>query len=578
MQDKNCIVVEDVTYTHFRKKSPALTNFSLSIPRGALTIIVGPSGSGKTTLCQLFNGVIPHLAGGKFVGRVLVDGLDTRQSAVKDLAHKVGVVFQDPEVMFATLQVEDEIAFGPENLRTAPPVIRQEVEKLLDFVGLNGQRRHLVWELSGGQVQKLGLACVLAMHPEVIVLDEPTANLDPVASQAVHNLILSLRDEGKTVILVTKELDEFMALADNIVILDHGRVIDCGHPREVLGRQGAFLLEKLGIYLPETTEIGLALKKGGIENSDAIPITVPETLAILERCTWQTTRQSDNEPESSLPYGEVLIDARDISFSYPGKNAALHNVSLQVRQGEFLAIVGRNGAGKSTLAKLLVGLIKPDGGELMLFGKSAKSWKPQMLSNHIALVFQNPEHQFLTDTVYEEVSYSLLAQGIADPAEVDRRVNETLRLLDLEDVIKDHPFSLSAGKKRRLGVATMLVGKPRILLVDEPTYGQDREMTRTLMALMADLRRQGITLMMITHDMRLVQEYAERAFVMSDGEALFDGPPEDLFGREELLEKASLRPTALHRLVAGLRRQDRPLPAHIRTIDDLLGAISGGQA
>jgi energy-coupling factor transport system ATP-binding protein len=267
---------------------------------------------------------------------------------------------------------------------------------------------------------------------------------------------------------------------------------------------------------------------------------------------------------------EALISARDLVYNYPGDIPALKNVSLEIRAGEMLAIVGRNGAGKSTLAKLLVGLLKPQQGSLTLFGRPAKDWKVPQLANQVALVLQNPEHQFLTDKVSDEIEYSLLAQGVSDPDQKAQAVQETLEMLGLEHVRDVHPFALSAGLKRRLGVATMLVGHPKVLLVDEPTYGQDKHMTRTLMALMEQFRQRGIALVMITHDMRLVQEYAERVVVMSSGQVLYDGAFTGLFDQGELLRQANLRPTILHELVNALQRCGYTPASELRGIEHFL--------
>lgn len=551
--------IRQVTYTHWNQTQPTLLDISLQIKRGSLAVLVGPSGSGKTTLCDLFNGVIPHLHGGKLVGEVWVDGVNTNQAAVKDLAQKVGRVFQDAETMFTTLYVEDEIAFGPENLCFEIDDIRQTVERLLEVTELQGRRHNLVWNLSGGQIQKLGLAAVLAMHPLLIVLDEPTANLDPGATRSVHELLLDLRNQGITILLVTRELDEFLAQADQLIVLDAGRIFAVGEPREILKQHGEYLLNQLGVWLPETTEIGISLQKKGCLVSEQIPITVSEAADALQKSGLLDLAHREAQlGKNYLPQhstgttGEVLISARNLEYTYPGGFSALSDVSLDIRAGEMLAIVGRNGAGKSTLAKLLVGLLKPQKGDLTLFGKPAKDWKVAQLANRVALVLQNPEHQFLTDSVRDEIAYSLLAQGISEPHQVARAVEETLKMLDLDHVDQIHPFALSAGLKRRLGVATMLVGHPQVLLVDEPTYGQDKHMTMTLMALMEQFRQKGIALVMITHDMRLVQEYAERVVVMSSGKILYDGAFLGLFDHGDLLLQANLRPTLLHELVNHL--------------------------
>ena len=574
--------LRDVTYTHWNQNEPSLRDVSLRLFPGTLNVLVGPSGSGKSTLCDLLNGVVPHLHGGQVQGEVWIDGIDTRQCQVNDLAQKVGRVFQDPETMFATLYVEDEVAFGPENLCLPAGEIRATVEEFLSMTDLQAHRRHLVWQLSGGQVQKLGLAAVMAMRPRLLVLDEPTSNLDPAATYSVHQLVLSLRDQGVTILLVTRELDEFLAEADQLLVLDDGCLTLAGPPRPLLAEHGTYLGQELGVWLPETSEIGLALRDVPplSRRADWLPITVDETLDVLAESGLVQGGLHGELPASgdavagSAPTGEVLISARDLSYAYPGSSPALQGVSLDVHAGELLAIVGRNGAGKSTLARLLVGLLRPQAGQLTLFGRPAARWRVQELANEIGLVFQNPEHQFLTDSVADEIGYSLLARGISDPAEVKRSTEQVLALLGLQDVAGVHPFALSAGLKRRLGVATMLVGKTRVLVVDEPTYGQDRQMTRTLMALMEEIRLQGIAVMMITHDMRLVQEYAQRVVVMSKGHVLYDGGTAGLFDCPSLLTDANLRLTALQELLAGLRARGVAQAGEIRDTAGFLAALT----
>jgi energy-coupling factor transporter ATP-binding protein EcfA2 len=558
-----------VTYHHYGKTAPALTDINVNIKRGSFTLLVGPSGSGKSTLCMLLNGIIPQILGGELEGKVIVDGKDVSESKVQNMAHSVGLLFQDPEWMFATLQVEDEVAFGPENLRQQPEEIAAQVTKSLEYVGLNNLRKNLVWALSGGQIQKLGLATVLAMAPEIIVLDEPTANLDPATTHSVHELILRLRDEGRTIILVTKDLDEFMAQADAMILLSEGRILAQGTPRDVISIHGNVMLD-LGVWLPEPTEVGLRLKQMGLLKTQTVPITIAEAVDVLKDIRFKV-----NPPVRKKPViGETLVHAEDIQFGYTRKTKTLRDVSFDINQGEIVAIVGQNGAGKSTLSKMLVGLLKPSAGNLTLFGRKASQWNVQDLANDVALVFQNPEHQFLCDTVHEELAYSLLAQGISDPGEVVTRVNAMLDRLDITDAAETHPFSLSAGSKRRLGVATMLVGgRAKLLIVDEPTYGQDRRLTERLMQLINNLRSEGITVIMITHDMRLVDAYVDRALVMANGEKIFDGTPGDLFQSPEIVERASLRTTALRRVVDSLRAAGVLVPDGLNTVNSFVAAV-----
>jgi energy-coupling factor transport system ATP-binding protein len=294
---------------------------------------------------------------------------------------------------------------------------------------------------------------------------------------------------------VTKDLDEFMAQADDMIVLSEGRVLAQGTPRQVISEHGLELLA-LGVWLPEPTEIGLRLFEQGRLPATSVPLTIEEAAQVLAEARFPSAH-FPAPVEPVVPYtppGEILVAAKEVRFAYGSKSLALQGVSFEIRQGEILAIVGQNGAGKSTLSKLLVGLLKPSGGELVMFGKKAQKWHVQDLANEVALVFQNPEHQFLCDSVQEELAYSLLAQGVEDQAEIEQRVAAMLQRLDIADTAHSHPFALSAGAKRRLGVATMLVGgNARLLIVDEPTYGQDKRLTERLMQLINGLRQEGIT-------------------------------------------------------------------------------------
>jgi energy-coupling factor transport system ATP-binding protein len=396
----------------------------------------------------------------------------------------------------------------------------------------------------------------------------------------VNDLMLSLQEQGTTVILVTKELDEFLAQADQVLVLNAGAVVFAGPPQEIIDEQCDYLADELGVWLPEVCELGLGLRKKGLLNGKHIPLTVDHTLSLLEdiQVTFEPSlngRQSDLDPTGQDVLEverSALISAQNLRYAY-GKREALKGISFEVRRGELLAIVGRNGAGKSTLSKLLVGLLRPMSGKLELFGKDASRWKVEDLAKRLALVFQNPEHQFLTDTVFDEIAYSFLAKGVEEEEELKQSVNRILTMLDLEDVANDHPFALSAGKKRRLGVAAMLVGSPEVLVVDEPTYGQDRAMTKSLMDLILQLRKMGITIIMITHSMRLVEEYVDRAIVMNEGLITFDGKVAELFRCPEILEDASLTVTTLQELLVELSHRNRRVGSNVRTIDAFLDAI-----
>jgi energy-coupling factor transporter ATP-binding protein EcfA2 len=337
---------------HYDEDGPKiLDSVSLSLEEGSFSILVGPGGCGKSTLCHLFNGRIPHLIHGSLDGEIIVSGRSTSEVEMKDLSCAVGSVFQDPETMFATLTVEDEIAFGPENLLFDEDDIRESVDSLLDLTGIEAYRSNLVWNLSGGQIQKLGLAAVLAMKPRLVILDEPTANLDPVATRQVHELIIKLRSEGITILLVSRELDDFLAKADNLMVLDKGRLVASGEPYGLLLEHGTRISE-LGIWLPETVEIGLALINAGLDVS-RIPITVDETLDVLKRLNLAPHGccLEGFENERRFGAGEALIQGKDIKYSYGGGMYALQGVSLEIHPGEMLAIVGEKRCRKKHLGK-----------------------------------------------------------------------------------------------------------------------------------------------------------------------------------------------------------------------------------
>lgn len=569
------ISIKNLSFTYSGRSEPTINQVNLTIQPATITVVVGASGSGKSTLCYTLNGAIPHLIPGQLTGEITVFGLNTVTHSVYDLAQQVGLVFQDPETMFANLVVSDEIAFGPANLGWPKADILARVQEVIAYVGLQGLEEQYVWNLSGGQVQRLALASVLAMKPKVIILDEPTSNLDPDARQTVYLLIQRLKSEGSAVVIVTKELDELLPATDQLVVVDQGQIVFSGPPRPVLDQFGP-QMRQLGIWLPEMVELGLDLREKIGRPDLSLPFTVDEAAHILQDYDIRSEPTVDGFFNPlQLQNALTVISAQHVTYSYPGATqAAVNGVSFEFQQGEMVAILGRNGAGKSTLAKLMMGLIKPTSGELTIVDMNVGQTPPQVLANEIAFVFQNPEHQFVTDTVYDELAYSLIANRVPE-AEIERRVNATLRLMDLEDVRHDHPFGLSAGKKRRLGVATMLIGQPRILVVDEPTYGQDRRMTDSLMQIMLRLQQAGTTVVMITHDMRLVESYIPRSLVMVNGELLFDGATSELFQQQDILQRASLRVTALYELAGQLRSQGQVLPDKLTHLSQLVSLFSG---
>lgn len=561
----------DLTVKYVGRKQPTLEAVSLSLNAGETVLLLGASGSGKSTLALTLNGLIPHSVGLITAGAVQVGGADTQEAHVADLARQVGIVFQDPEAQFVTLKVEDEILFGLENLCLPPEQMDARVTTALAQVGMSEYRQRPVDRLSGGQKQRIALAVLLAMEPQVLVFDEPTANLDPIGTQDVFTLIAEhRRRHTHTIILIEHKLDELMHLVDRVVVLgERGAIIADGAPHVVFNDHAA-ALEAHGVWVPQVCRLTHQLYARGV-TLETFPVTIDEAVQALEmrgqgsgaRDHGSEMREmgdiafarppSPPEPRTSNP-ASLAVDVRNLSFSY-GPTPILNQVALQVPRGDFLAIVGANGAGKTTLAQHLMGILMPPRNTVFVNERDVSRIAAHELVQQIGYVFQNPEHQFITDSVFEEVAYGLVVQGLPE-AEVTTRSEAMLERFGLARYAKANPFTLSHGEKRRLSVATMLAAGQEILILDEPTFGQDQRNADAMMELLQNLHSEGRTIVVITHDMTLVAEHAATTAVMNNGRILFHGPTQQAFAQPELLEQARLTPPPLARFGARLGRPD----------------------
>ncbi|MEX2143690.1 MAG: energy-coupling factor transporter ATPase [Anaerolineales bacterium] len=563
------INIDGLSVKYAGRKQPALRDVTLQVRKGETLLILGPSGSGKSSLALTLNGLIPHSVGEILSGAVRVQGLDTRQHPASELAQKIGIVFQDPDAQFATLKVEDEIVFGLENLRCDPARMDARVDQALSQVGMAHARQRPVYALSGGEKQRVALAALLAMQPEVLVFDEPTANLDSVGTQQVFALLAHLKARGEhTLVLIEHKLDELMHLVDRVVVLDtEGRVFIQGEPRQVFDEHGEEM-KHLGVWMPQVGLLAHALRRRGVP-IPKFPITLGEAVKVLGPVISgpRSEKETGVAQHGLEPGAAPVFEVRDLSFSY-GSTPALHKVSLRVAPGETLAIVGPNGAGKSTLAKHLIGLLMPPAGRVYLQGVDLNRIPAKSLASQVAYVFQNPEHQFVTERVADEVAFGMRASG-ADEEHVQARTAELLATFGLARYARANPFTLSHGEKRRLSVAAMLAMGQEVLILDEPTFGQDERNAAALMSLLQSLNAQGKTIIIITHDMRLVAEYASNVAVMLDGQVEFHGRQDELFAQPELLAKAHLNLPPLARLATLLISQ-HPHLRGMATVDDFL--------
>ncbi|HXW31433.1 MAG TPA: ABC transporter ATP-binding protein, partial [Xanthobacteraceae bacterium] len=525
-----------VSYTYEGELEPVLNQISLRVQDGEFVLILGPSGCGKSTLMQLLNGTIPHMLKGKLEGSAVVCGKNVAETAVTAFATDVGMVFQDPEAQIINTRVRDEVCFALENLCRPPDEILARQADALAVVGLGDFGGRSIFDLSGGEKQRVSIAAVLAAQPRLLVLDEPTANLDPAGMAEVFAVLERLnRAHATTIILVEHRVDELADKVSRVVMMDRGRIVFDGPPRTAFAARRTLHAEggvqiPTGTWFPEVSEFALALSDAMREPGRFahIPLNVAEATALGE---WAI--DGETAPAASIAAPDAgafsvtarapLLAVENLSFGYERARPVLNGVTFALESRTIVALMGRNGSGKTTLARALIGINPPPKGAVLLNGMDIAGLGPKEISTHIGYVFQNPDHQFVTDRVDLEVAYGLQVRGYAEDT-IERIVTEVLEIVDLAAWRHRSPFSLSLGERRRLSVATMLVLEPRLLILDEPTIGQDHERAQQLMGLMARLReRFATTILMITHDVRLVANWADRVVVLSEGRLAFDG-------------------------------------------------------
>jgi len=562
------LCLRNVAVTHLEADRPTPADVSFEVHPGEVVLLLGPSGSGKSTLALTLNGLLPHAVPGEVTGTVAVDGADAATTPVAELAQTVAMVFQDPDAQLITGSVLDEVCFGPENLRLPVPEVLARAEAALRRVGLWERRDDSPDVLSGGGRQRLAIACALAMASPLLVLDEPTASLDPAGVAEVYAALREVVAEGdRAIVLIEHDLDAAVELVDRVVALDgDGRVVADGTVDEVL-RDRAAELHDLGVWLPTATLAALRLRRAGYA-LPRLPLTPEELRASLEGLP--PVPASLPRPILERPVGESIVAVRGLTVTR-GRTTVLQDVDLDVRAGEFVAVVGPNGAGKTTLVQAISGVRTPPRGTVRVDGHDVRRLPPRQLSRHVGFVFQNPEHQFVTTTVFDEIAHGLRRRRLPE-AEVRARVDEMLDRFGLADRADTHPFLLSGGQKRRLSVGTALVGGARLLVLDEPTYGQDRARADEMMAMLDDLRAEGTTIVVVTHDPQLVAEHADRVIVMDAGRLAADGSADAVFADAALRDRTGLRVPPLRRAFAGLHRH--PELASLRRLRDLPGGRS----
>jgi energy-coupling factor transporter ATP-binding protein EcfA2 len=564
--------VSDLAYCYQGEEERVLDAVDLQVHPGEFVLVIGPSGCGKSTLALCLNGIIPTVLGGRIKGRVYVEGIDTRESTVFELGTKIGIVFQDPDAQLCNLYVEEEVAFGPANLMMDKDEVLRRVESALRDVGERGIRHKLIYEISGGQKQRVAIASVLAMEPKILLFDEPTANLDPLGAVQIFDLMKRINQEmGITIIVIEHNVDSVMCHADRLILMEQGTIRYNGPPRELMQEKGHFILDDLGLRIPQVCELGLMMEKKGILLKP-FPLTVQEA---AEAISQQGNRLEFLPRPSAIPRpnkSEPVIETCGLNFVYPDDTHAVKDVSLKMDRGDVVSIIGKNGSGKTTLTSLFVGLNKPTSGKGTVCGLDLGTASIRELTSKVGYVFQYPEHQFVEDTVYKEVAFSLKAQKRPEE-EVDTRVCQVLELLGLEQERDKHPLRLSMGQKRRLSVATMLILNTDVLILDEPTTGQDRKNIDNIMQIMMDSNKLGTTIILITHDMNLVAKYSNRILVMDEGEVVFYGSKSDFFRDFFTIRSSTLVLPEIYELARLLEEKGICQLPEISTVEDFASAV-----
>ncbi len=533
------VKISDLRFRYRGEKKYALDGISLEIPKGEFLTVMGASEAGKSTLATCLNGLIPHYMRGKLSGEVYVLGQKTADLTVPQLAENVGIVFQDFEAQLFSTNVELEVAFGPENFAVPREEIKQRIDENLKYVGLEDFRNRPPSTLSGGQKQKLAVASVLAMKPKILVMDEPTTDLDPISKQGIFDITNKLRlQDDITLIAVEHETEETLT-ADRIALIQDGKLVRIGPAREIL--QEVELLESLGVM-----PLGIPRFFKKVFPSTQLPLIPDEGVQAFKESGLRISEVKyqdllKKEQAASGNSTTPIIQCKDLEHSYPNGVKAIQGINLEINKGEMVAIIGQNGSGKTTLAKHFNGLLMPTGGEVWVHGKQTVEQGIFNLGQRVGYVFQNPDHQIFSEFVFDEVAFSPRLRGIPEK-EVKERVSEALEAVGLSGYEKEDPFSMTKSGRQRVAVASVLSIQPDVLILDEPTTGLDYREQCSMMDMVQRLNERGSTTIFITHHMWVVARYAHNVFVIKDGKILLHGPTRQVFAQEEILSESFLRP------------------------------------
>ena len=560
------IRIEDLTYTYPGAQQPTLSHVSLEIEKGDFLAVVGNNGCGKSTLCKVLNGLIPHFIAGEFSGSVFIDGENTLQADVGALARKVGYVYQDFENQIVRPTVLDDASYACLNYGMAD--YEERGREALSQCGLEGREEEYIWQLSGGQTHLLALAGAVALGPEILILDEPIAQLDPGHADRIYEVLRKLNETyGKTIIVIEHHTEYIADYCKHVLLLKDGKAAWILPAAEALARVEE--LQESNIFPPQVTIAGFRLQNEGVLPAGCpLPTTVEEGKKALAGLTFYADGRDMQEAKMSgrQPEEQTVAQFQDVKVSYRSvkgePRVIFDGLNLSIHKGEKIALIGSNGAGKSTMMKMLVGLLRPSEGTVTLGGTVLKNVKPEALSRQISLVYQNPEEMFIKDSIYSDIAYAMQVRGVEDWQKKTEALLARFRLSELSD--RDGRL-LSGGQMRRASLAIGVALNPGILLLDEPTANLDIATRKEIMRTLTDMKDVTDTVMIATHDMQLVCEWAERIIVLCQGNVVADGTRDAIFGNASVVEKVGIRPTEIFSMGQALDER-----AFCYTVDEFL--------
>ncbi len=571
------IELDNVSFSYSKSAVRALDGVSLSVGEGEFIGIIGPSGAGKSTLAGVMSGAIPHHFPGELYGACLVDGKDTCEVTLTDVSRLVGSVLQDIDAQFVASNVRDELLFGLENFGVSHDEIPTRMEWALKTVGIESLENREVATLSGGQKQKVAIAAILALRPRVLVLDEPTAALDPASSTLVFDTLREVnRTAGITVVVIEQKVALLSQYCGRIVVIDKGKVAIEGTPRDVFSH--AEELREIGVDSPRVARVSNSLVEEGICEKGSLALNVSEAHALISEAIGDVPFDACPSPSSARKGVAAsrdedvfpVVEFSGVGFTYPQATASVKNLSVAVHPGEIVGIVGQNGAGKTTFTKLLNGLLQPSEGSVVVAGMDTREVATSRIAAHVSTLFQNPDRQICKDTVLEEVAFGLLLQGIARDEALERARIACERFgLPLDEA----PFSLSRGERQMVALASVIVGEPQVIVLDEPTSGLDYRECMTVMETVREMASRGCAVIMVCHDMEVVSDFAERIVVMADGEILGCGTTDAIFADDALLRRACVEPPQIVALSRSLACDISPAFADISEVADIVAVV-----